>query len=119
MKLEESAASIYFIRPFFHPPEVQSPDSARLPSVKTPTKTHSARLRDSNEKVFSNRQKNKLISFSEIRSKRSSLTPWRRSHMSAVIKNVMFICGGAVMLMVIKELDRILMLRRSGLDAVE
>lgn len=33
--------------------------------VKTQTRTHSARIRDSNEKVFSKRQKNKLVSFSQ------------------------------------------------------
>lgn len=78
--------------------------------VKTPTKTHSAQIRDSNEKVFS---KNKLISFRKIRSKQSSLTHWRRSPRCAFIKNEMFICGGTVMLMTIKELSRILMWLRS------
>lgn len=85
--------------------------------VKTPTRTHSAWIRDSNEKVFSKRQKNKLISFSKIRSKHSSITHRRRSHISAFIKDVMFICGGAVMLMIIKELTRKLMWPRSEKDA--
>lgn len=39
--------------------------------VKTPTRTHSDWIRDSNEKVFSKKQKNKLITFSKIRFKHS------------------------------------------------
>lgn len=81
--------------------------------VKTPTRTHSAWIRDSNGKVFSKRQKNKLISFSKIWSNHFSIT-----HISALMQEVLLICRRAVMLMIIKELTRILMWPRSEEDAV-
>lgn len=71
MKLEESAASIYFIRPFFPPRGAIAWQREVTERVKTPTRTHSAWIRDFNEKVFSKRQKNKLKSFSKIRSNHS------------------------------------------------
>lgn len=65
MKLEESAASIYFIRPFPPPWGAIAWQREVSECVKTPTKTHSAWIRDSNKKVFSKRLKKKLISFNK------------------------------------------------------
>lgn len=93
MKLEESAASIYFIRLFFFffsLCEVQSPDSARLPNVsKHPPEPILPEYVTPMRKYFQ-KEKSKLISFSKIRSRRASVTHWRRSHVSAFIKDVMF-----------------------------
>lgn len=98
------------------PPEVQLPDSTRLPNVsKQPPEPI---LPEYVTLMRNHFQKGRRISCSKIRSKHSSITQWRRSHISAFIKDVMFICGGAVMLMIIKELSRILMWPRSEEDRI-
>lgn len=99
----------------FFPREVQSPDSARLPNVsKHPPEPILLEYVTLMRKYF---QKDRRIRW-KVLVKSDLITHWRRSHISAFIKDVMFICGGAVMLMIIKELTRILMWPRSEEDTI-